>query len=166
MAEDIFAFFRVSVKNGWSVKDYSKGFIDRKLEKPELCFFKVYCYRRKAPAARIFYNRLRQLPEKEANRFLRCKLRSMRASLPPKAWGGLSGSHAYAHCVIAIPRLAAGGTGRVFPAADVAGFTTPRGSAALSWLTLYMGDCRHILTTIILHWPSVNPIFGSGAYII
>ena len=65
--------------------------------------------------------------------------------------GSLSGSHAFAHCVIAIPRLAAGGTGRVFPAADVAGFTTPRGSAALSWLTLYMGDCRHILTTIILH---------------
>ncbi len=28
----------------------------------------------------FFYNRLRQLPEKEANRFPRGKLRSMRAS--------------------------------------------------------------------------------------
>ena len=54
-------------------------------------FFKVYCNRRKAPAARIIYNRLRQLPEKESNRFLRGKLRSMRASLLRKhgvvSWG-------------------------------------------------------------------------------
>jgi len=37
--------------------------------------------------------------------------------------GHLLGSHAFAHCVIAIPRLAAGGTDDVFPAADAAGFT-------------------------------------------
>ncbi len=39
----------------------------------------------------------------------------MRASLPPKAWAVCLDSHAYAHCVLAIPRLAAGGTDGIFP---------------------------------------------------
>jgi len=43
------------------------------------------------------------------------------------------GSHAYAHCVIAIPRLAAGGTDIVFPRSLRSGFYRKRGSAAPSW---------------------------------
>ena len=64
------------------LKNYPDGiFFDRYHERPGLYFFKVYCNRLKAPEARFFYNRLRQLPEKEANIFLRGKLRSMRTSL-------------------------------------------------------------------------------------
>ena len=37
--------------------------------------------------------------------------------------GCLLGSHAFAHCDLAIPRLAAGWTDSLFPAADAAGFT-------------------------------------------
>ncbi len=41
--------------------------------------------------------------------------------------GSVPGSHAYAHCVIAIPRLAAGATDSVFPRSLRSGFyKTPR----------------------------------------
>jgi len=73
----------------------------------------------------------------------------------PESMGSLV-AHAYAHCGIAIPRLAAGRTDSVFPRSSRSGFyKAPRlrrsELAYLIRLTLYMGHCRHILTIIILH---------------
>ena len=61
----------------------------------------------------------------------------MRASLPPKAWAVWWPmlTHTAASPFPGSPQA---GQTAFFPAADAAGFTKPRGSAAPSWLTLYV----------------------------